>query len=416
MNLIKTYIDKLWYFFIYALALFPILPRGIESVLMISFFLSSLILYLLADKKEITKTEVIKVIILSTIFILYVVGLLYSENLKEGIKLVIRTLPIVVFPLVFGFFRRDKLRSKHIKNVLNLYVLSLFFGLIFIHFYLFYSINIESVPSWEYRNAFEALTGVHGTYYSLWIAFGVLILFFKILKTIHAKNILLTFLIIFILSYFIYWQIVVGARLPLIITIIFLIASISLKIKKKRFILTGITLLIGIVFGITILKPNYLKKVIELITYDFSLPKGDYNIEHKNITSEQIRNGIYYCSVNLIKKSWIYGYGIGDVDDKLQNCYKQEINSNVYQIFNYNTHNQYLHFLLSSGLVGLFLFLISLFLPVYISYQTSNYLYLLLSLLLIISLFTENILSRHDGILFYSFFNSIFAFLNNDKF
>lgn len=416
MYLLKTYINKLWYFFIYILALFPLLPRGIESVLMISLFLSSLLLYLLGEKYETPKKVIIKVIILSSIFILYVVGLFYSENLKVGLKFVIRVLPIVVFPLIFGIFRRGKLKTKHVRNILNLYVSSIFVGLIFIHIYLFFSTNFKSFTSWEYRNAFEALTDVHGTYYSIWISFGVLILFLKLLKTIHTRKLQLSFLIISVIVYFIYWQIVIGARLPLFISIILLIVSILFNVKKRRFILMSISLLVGIVIGITILKPAYLKKVTELITYDLSLPKGDYQIENRKITSEQIRNGIYYCSFKLIKKSWIFGYGIGDVDDKLQNCYRQDIDSNVYQLFNYNTHNQYIHFLLSSGIIGLFLFIISLVLPLYISYRTSNHLYLLFSFLIIISLFTENVLSRHDGILFYSFFNAIFAFINKDDF
>lgn len=406
MKLLNSNIDKFWYFLIYTLALFPILPRGIESVIMILLFISSLLLYLLTDKNKIPKNTRIKVVILSTVFILYVIGLPYSENLKEGFKYIIRALPFLVFPLIFGIFRKGKLKKTHLERVFYLYVFSLLLGLVFSHIYL--AVNNNTNSSWEYRNAFEALIGVHGTYYSLWIAFGVFILFSKIKKAIITKDIKLTIAIIFVIGYFIYWQIVIGARLPLITTILLVTITFLLKIIKKRAVLIGAFLIGSIILGVVITK--------KVATYNFTLPEGNYDIEHKDMTSEQIRTGIYYCAVDLIKNSWIIGYGIGDVDNKLQNCYKEKIKSDVYQTFNYNSHNQYLHFLLSNGLIGLLLFLISLALPIYISYQTSNSLYMLLSLLLIISLFTENVLSRHDGILFFSFFSSIFAFRNNNVF
>ncbi len=401
------YIDKFWCFLVYILALFPILPRGIESVLMIILFLSSLVLFFGEDKK-VARKEIVRVVVFASVFIIYVISLIYSDNVKEGFSFVVRVLPMLIFPVIFGVFRKGKLKSKHIQNIINIYIIALVLGLIYIHIYL--GINFKATSSWEYRNAFEALTKVHGTYYSLWLAFGVLILFLKIVKAIKAKKIAFAFVFIFILSYFMYWQTVIGARLPLITTVLLLITTIFLKIRKQKIVFLSV--LLFAILGSVFLKPNYFKKTLNFKAYKFTLPKGDYHIEHKNMTSEQIRMGIYHCSFGLIKDSWVYGYGIGDVESKLQNCYKQKIDSNVYQLFNYNSHNQYLHFLLSSGIIGLLVFLISIFLPIYLSVQSSNYLYLLFSLLLITSFLTENVLNRHDGVLLYSFFNAIFAFQN----
>jgi O-antigen ligase len=416
MNVKIAYLDKLWYFLVYTLALFPILPRGAESIIVIGLFFISLIQFLIQkDKESATKREVVTVIIFSTIFFLYVIGLIYSQNLKEGLKYIVRVLPIISFPIIFGLLGKNKLVKINQNYIFNLYILSLILGLIFIQTYLFLNVDINIISNWEYRNAFEDLTGVHGTYYSLWLSFGSLILLTNAIKLFSKKKYLFSILFIILLCYFIYWQIVIGARLPLIITITLLAALLIEKVKSKKIIIAGAMLLFIFISTVIIIKPNYLNRFQELIKYDFSLPDGDYRIKQGEITNEQIRNGIYYCSIELAKKKWLTGYGIGDVNQKLQYCYKAKIDSNVYQIFNFNTHNQYLHFLLSSGVIGLLLFLISLLFPLYLAYRSSNYLYILFSLLIIITLLTENVLNRHDGIIFYSFFNSIFAFLSRNK-
>ena len=79
------------------------------------------------------------------------------------------------------------------------------------------------------------------------------------------------------------------------------------------------------------------------------------------MTSEEIRAGIYFCSFTLIKESWLFGYGIGDVNDRLNLCYKDKIKSDVYQIFHYNSHNQYLQVFLTGGFFSFLFFIIGLY-------------------------------------------------------
>jgi len=79
---------------------------------------------------------------------------------------------------------------------------------------------------------------------------------------------------------------------------------------------------------------------------------------------------------------------------------------------NYNAHNQYL----SSWLIGgLFSFLALVFLlgrNFFLSVKHNNHLLFLVVTFYMIVMFTENILEREDGVIFFSLFLNYFALLN----
>jgi O-antigen ligase len=311
----------------------------------------------------------------------------------------IRTAPLLMFPLSIGILAKGKIDKTKLKIILKLYIISLVIALLATHLYLY--ISTTDLSKWEYRLAFEKLTDIHGTYFSLWLAFGVFILFTQLFNANKKTSVFSSIII----CYFIYWQFTIGARLPFATTILLVISFLIFKIKNKHFKILTIVV-ISAVFFIFIVNQ---KKI------DFSLPKGDYHLQHKTMTSEQIREGIYYCSFNLIQEKWLFGYGIGDVNDQLSACYKKEIDSNVYELMFYNAHNQYIQMMLSSGIIGLFIFIVSILAAIRHSYKKKRKLYLFFNLLLTICFLTENILSRHDGVLFYAFFNSIFMFYSEVK-
>jgi hypothetical protein len=69
---------------------------------------------------------------------------------------------------------------------------------------------------------------------------------------------------------------------------------------------------------------------------------------------------------------------------------------------NLNTHNNYLFFLLTTGIIGLFSFLFSLFLLFRFSLKNKNILQWSFCIIIALNFLTENILSRHWGLMFVS--------------
>ena len=86
--------------------------------------------------------------------------------------------------------------------------------------------------------------------------------------------------------------------------------------------------------------------------------------------SNSLRLQIYKCGLQLIKNNYVFGYGIGNTQYKLNECYSE---SNQYKMINiYNSHNQYIDIVLKTGIIGLIVFLAFLSENIYYAKRTNN--------------------------------------------
>jgi O-antigen ligase len=411
MKTIVFYLERLWVWVLYALMLFPILPRGIESVLMIGLFVISVFLWF---KKQQTappykdRKTIFFVFLFSTIFFVYIISLIYTDNIQEAVNRIIKILPIILFPIVFLFLCKDNVAKLKLKTLHNIYLLALTIGVLFLHFHFLNELHFSDNSHWEIRKKIEELTDIHGTYITIYLGLGVFLLLVDIETKWNSFKLKTKILQFILVGYFIFWQITIGARTPFLMTLCvgLLYFVIKSKINKKTILYFSLLSVFTFLF-LVISKSNIIERVKTVVDFEQSFPKGDYSKEYKNITPEDIRKGIYYCSWNLAKDSFWYGYGIGDVQNQLDVCYKEEFKTNTYQMFNFNSHNQYLQVLLSSGIFALILFLLSLLIPIYLSLKRNNYLWFLFTLFMMLCFITENVIDRHDGVIYYSLFNSI---------
>ncbi|WP_128548056.1 O-antigen ligase family protein [Larkinella soli] len=133
--------------------------------------------------------------------------------------------------------------------------------------------------------------------------------------------------------------------------------------------------------------------------------------ENPATNSIQMRQMIWEIDLRLLADHWLTGVGPSNLDRMLAAQY--ELYSRLYNFpfQTYNTHNEYLNLWLSFGLCGLLLFLAVLTVQFVRAMRWQNRLYVSLLLILSITFFTENVLARQQGIVFYAFFSSLF-FLN----
>ena len=178
-------------------------------------------------------------------------------------------------------------------------------------------------------------------------------------------------------------------------------------LTKKKLIYFGLSVLILSSVSLSFKTPfslrvkEYLNTGIQIL--DKSSKINDYN-------SSNVRNGIYYCSINVIRNNFLIGVGVGDMQDELNACYSKELLSDIYTWRDYNTHNQYLFFFVATGFVGFVLFLLFIFYMIRKSYRDKNFIYFYFLISVSFMFLTENFLVRSDGILFFTFFNSLFFY------
>jgi O-antigen ligase len=406
--------SSITYLFLIALSFFPVLPMGVESVLMIAAFLFSLSYFMIEGKKFWNKKKTLYSLLFSSLFLIYAFSLIYTQNIGNGIKYIIRLLPTVLFPALFLFNGKELINDKQLEFLKSMYIMALILALVYLHFVLYDSLYKSEVRFWDFRQLIEKKIKVHGTYLSMWIGFGVILLLFKLKKgIINKQKQLIIFALLVIIGYFIYWQYVIGSRMPFVATL--LVSSFSMfKNRKQMFIFSILFIFLGFII---ILKTDRLgDRFQKMIRYSFSFPEGKYEDNYPNISTEQIRNGIYYCSFEKIMQQPMLGYGVGDVDTQLQSCYDNTFtNTDTYKVTSYNSHNQYLKIVLSAGFIGLILFLSATLYLIKIAIEYKLGLYIGFISFVFLNFCFENILSRHNGVIFFGFFSSFLFFLTNDE-
>jgi len=129
----------------------------------------------------------------------------------------------------------------------------------------------------------------------------------------------------------------------------------------------------------------------------------------KELNSTNIRHEIYKCNSELLAEHWLLGIGIGNVQPALNSCYERNGQEKLREM-EFNTHNQYAQIWLSNGLPGLIIFILMLGIPLFISIKKKDLPYQVFLIMMIICFFTENLLARQHGVVFFAFFNALFAF------
>lgn len=412
-NTILNNIKNINFVIICVLILFPILPRGIESIFIILLAIHTIGYCLLNKNFNFNNIKWKHFFGLSSIFFILLYSSLYSDNSSNTLEYVIKTIPILVFPFTFIFTNYLPLNNIQRKIILNFYIFSVFLLLLYIDLTSFKEIYLNEISKYNLRLLIQNIVDLNGTYLSMWIGFGIILILNQIHKTYSNRLLLLTYLIVVI--YFFYWMININALMPLLGTVISSVFYLLMILKTPKKILL-ITSVLCLIIGAIFLKDKIKESILSIKNYESAIPKGNYADNWSQITNEDISSGIYHCSLTIIENNKILGVGIGDVDDLLQKCYDTEYNyTDVYKIKNYNSHSQYLLLTLSSGFIGLVFYIMSLAYLIKVDINKKKYLHLSFLILTSMCFCFENILNRHDGVVFFGLFNSLLFFVDFDE-
>lgn len=117
----------------------------------------------------------------------------------------------------------------------------------------------------------------------------------------------------------------------------------------------------------------------------------------QDLTSSEIRYGVWNCSGQIFMEHPFTGVGVGHTRQALEQCYDQFQQEEFYW-GEFNSHNQYLHFLLAGGLVAALLFVSFWLVNGWHYMRHKHWRQLAITLFLMMLMLTENYLSRQVGI------------------
>ncbi|WP_178991309.1 O-antigen ligase family protein [Winogradskyella schleiferi] len=310
---------------------------------------------------------------------------------------------LVIFPLIFTLFPRSYLDdiSKNTYKYITVYFIAILsFNLIS---FFYHGLHYGQTIFIHYPTVNKIAQGpynIHPIYLSVHICVALLFSFFIIrkLQSNYKRAAIIVFDIILIIFLFILLK-----KGPIIVlALVFLIFALFQRSKKVLYI----ALLVIILNVVAIMSiPEYRAKFSELVKIE--------NVDSGGATSTNIRYSIYSIAIKKMLESPIIGYGIGDNKDVLLETYKKE-SPTLYKE-KYNSHNQYISFMLAMGIIGLMVFLFFMSYNLVYAIRYNNQILILLILLYGLMMSFENILEREDGVIYFSFFIGFFALISYNE-
>jgi O-antigen ligase len=330
-----------------------------------------------------------------------VLSFFLSENRQYGLQLLIRRLPLLLFPISIGLLQLTRERRNKLLLSLGITVtIACFLSLI----YAIYRYRQSGDAAWLYNDSLSYFIGQQSIYSSVFVNISIYIftwfLLYSRLPVGYKCWIGIGILFLFIISYLLASR---NMMLFLYVTVFFFAFY---GIIKKRKYLEGFTLLAGIILGAFLIFkifPKTLNRFKELTYTQFNYQhKGEESHYNLELTADQwnganFRLAAWPCGWELFKKHPVLGVGLGDKKDKLFEVYRQK-QFHFALDTRKNVHNNYLDILYSTGLIGFIFFLAGwVLLPLLKSIRTQDGLAFLMILTISLAMLTENYFDRSLG-------------------
>ncbi|MBN8675684.1 MAG: O-antigen ligase family protein [Chitinophagales bacterium] len=392
--------NKITYYHLAAFVFFLPFDRLYSELTLISLLLHSIIH---VKKEQLRNLFTLQNGLLTAVFLLGVIALAWSDDKGQGIKDLQRQLAILLIPVIFSLLKINLARYK--KNILLFLAISCTLTILYLytdafHIILFYEMPVRSILSISFINHnFSEPVGIHATYLSLYSALSLSVVIQYFIEEKKSARLWMGIMALILLA----GLVQLASKAVLISALLYCCVALPFFIKqpalRKRIIITSLTLSALVIFSIShidTLKRRYIE------TFREDLARTSLGSE----TAEP-RLSRWKIAWQLIGKSPAWGHGSGSEKRLLNEKYFE---NKLYQsyLLELNAHNQYLSFLIKTGIAGLFVFLVALVAGTRTALQNKDSLFACFLILVIIVSFSENILDVNKGIFFYAFFFALF--------
>lgn len=313
------------------------------------------------------------------------VGLLYSEDLTLGLRVLETNFAFLALPIVFGKikdFNKVKLHEVFYVFMMGLIVASLI-CLVTAAFQ--YNGDVH-------RFFFNQLVGAldfQPTYFAYYlitaISFGLYTLYFD--KTFFSKS-----WSMFCIS-FLFLILMLTGGLTTFMSALLVLSFFFLKyaLEKKKASKTGAFVLVAIMIALMFAFSSIYKKL------DSDLNK---------ITDNWERSVLWKSAIKA-SPNYLFGVGTGDYKKVLNQFYRDH-NMLAFADLSFNAHNQFIQVFFSNGLIGLACLILLLSRPFYMSIKRQYLLGALIFFPFFIYGTTEVFLGRFQGLVFFALLHQLF--------
>lgn len=356
------------------------------------------------------------IILMVCLYLLYLTGMLYTDNTRVGLETIETKLSFLIFPLVFSpypqTFRANL--DKYLKlfiygSVVNVFACFMWAAYRFLKpvYVLIDGISYDLGPNYFYYT--ELSVFLHPSYIAMYSVFALIALIYLINKGELKLNwkwaLIIFFLIIFIL--------LLSSKagwIGLFLVILYFFKSLVMK-KRALIALLIAGSLIALFFFLNIyLTPTYSTRIPQLsvITQTLKdLKEGNKKAETSDGTRSRIL--VWKSATEIIKSNFWFGVGTGDAKDKMLEKYQEK--GMIYEYENkLNAHNQFLNTFIAVGFVGFAVLFLCFLIPLFYSIKNKNVLFGGFIIIVSVNFLFEAMLETQAGVIFYAFFNALLCF------
>ncbi|HAS40602.1 MAG TPA: hypothetical protein DCS93_08985 [Microscillaceae bacterium] len=344
-------------------------------------------------KKYISNTYFL---LLSSLFIALMASLLYTKDLDNGFFNLEKYLGLIIFPIII--FSGPPIPKSVFNKILNSFLASCFIACLFCLIYAFSRNllfnNLSSIVGRYYGTNLTNILDTSHVYLGIYLLFCLAILYHKLSQKLTVANILL-------FLYFVALLVLNAAKMAIIALTLLSIFNITVSTAKPLFKIGILASILTITSLLIIFTPTFSR--FERLLKQENFASGDNYYDDIGV-----RVSILKCTIESYTRTpLLIGNGIGDGQNTLDKTYEK---NGYLSLSRMNSHNQYLYFIITIGLIGLVVFVKTLVYLFEKAWKDKNILYINLILIIALSALTEAILESNKGIIFYSFFQSLFAF------
>lgn len=380
----------------------PIKASGI----FIGFFLIVSLIIALKNKFKGNRLAIRFGFFFAGFFVLFALGLFYTEETQYGYKWLERNIAWFLIPLLIPLSL--KISRRELFRLLLVFSIAI----------QAIGIMLIGIAIWNYTETndtlvfyYDQLTSViafHPVYFSLYVLFSLLI----VVEGLRKKYVKLRPLFIVSLVLFdIVLIVLLSSKTMLAALFLMLIIFMIIHYKKQRKILLGVVLLMVSSIVLITQFSETKNRVNDSVFSSWELLDKEtfnYNDPFTGITLRLI-TWKFVMKKFMNEENIMIGLGTGDAENFINQVYTER-NMDDAGYLNFNMHNQYLEYFLKFGLLGVAYFFIILFLSFRMAIRNKDFLYG--AFLLIFSIFslTESTLEVQKGILFFVLVNTLFIF------
>lgn len=319
--------------------------------------------------------------IIINIFILFFVYICFQGIFIDGVDDFLKTFERGYAPYIIFIFTSFFFIKRRVTELLpKVFIAGLLFTIFLIIIYSVYENQIYD------RNKVLQIFKIHHLYFSLYLLFGIhyLISNFEKNRALKIKFLTGGIVLLFILFLLFFKS---KAAIFILTLIILYYSLIKLKLNKLTILLLSISFILLIVVFNQYFLELYLKAI------DF-------------------RSRIWIEGVQLVKENLLFGYGALNEHLRLNENHFLSGNYDFLDSY-YNSHNQYLTFLIKFGFIGLALIVTTFILPFFKLKNKLKEEYFMFLLIVGFMALIESIYNRHHGIVFCTIFLYYYSSLSN---